>query len=61
MPSEPLINWPVTLPETIKVPAAPYGVSTKENTQWAIREAYLDSVLSARIHIRCDPLVSLVG
>jgi len=27
----------------------------------AIGEAYLDSVLSARIQILCDPLVSLVG
>jgi hypothetical protein len=37
------------------------GFSAKENKQWAIREAYLDSVLSARIQIGCDPLVSLDG
>jgi hypothetical protein len=37
------------------------GFSAKENKQWAIREAYRDSVLSARIQIRCDALVSLVG
>ena len=44
-----------------KGPRSTHGVFGEGEYTVGHSGAYLDSVLSARIQIRCDPLVSLVG